>query len=48
MGGERLVRASAAIVGTICILIAFWAWRGLEETHGKDFDYIEPISADGR
>jgi MFS transporter, putative metabolite:H+ symporter len=34
---------SAAIVGTICMLIAFWAWSGLEETHGKDLDYIEPI-----
>ena len=34
---------SAAIVGTICILIALWALRGLAETHGKDLDYIEPI-----
>ena len=34
---------SAAIVGTICILIALWALRGLDETHGKDLDYIEPI-----
>ena len=34
---------SAAIVGAICMLIAFWAWSGLEETHGKELDYIEPI-----
>jgi len=34
---------SAAIVGTVCILIALWALRGLDETHGKDLDYIEPI-----
>ena len=37
------VVSSAAIVGTICILIALWALRGLDETHGKDLDYIEPI-----
>ena len=34
---------SAAIVGTICILIALWALRGLDETYGKELDYIEPI-----
>ena len=34
---------SAAIVGTACILIALWALRGLDETHGKDLDYIEPV-----
>jgi MFS family permease len=34
---------SAAIVGTACLLIAFWAWSGLEETHGKDLDYLEPF-----
>lgn len=34
---------SAAIVGTICILTALWALRGLDETHGKELDYIEPI-----
>jgi MFS family permease len=44
MGGGPLGSvASAAIVGTVCMLIAFWAWSGLEETHGKDLDYIEPI-----
>jgi MFS family permease len=34
---------SAAVVGTACILIALWALRGLDETHGKDLDYIEPV-----
>lgn len=43
MGGGPLGSvASAAIVGTLCMMIAFWAWSGLEETHGKDLDYIEP------
>ncbi len=37
------VVTSAAIVGTVCILIALWALRGLDETHGKDLDYIEPM-----
>jgi MFS transporter, putative metabolite:H+ symporter len=37
------VVTSAAIVGTACILIALWALRGLDETHGKDLDYIEPV-----
>ncbi len=32
---------SAALVGAACLLIAFWAWSGLEETHGKDLDYLE-------
>jgi MFS transporter, putative metabolite:H+ symporter len=35
--------ASAAIVGAACMAVAFWAWSGLEETQGKDLDYIEPI-----
>ncbi len=34
--------ASAAIMAFACILIAFWATWGLEETHGKELDYIEP------
>jgi putative MFS transporter len=33
----------AALIGASCILIALWALRGLDETHGKDLDYIEPI-----
>ncbi len=44
IGGEPVgVVTSAAIVGTICILIALWALRGLDETYGKELDYIEPI-----
>jgi hypothetical protein len=35
--------ASAAIVGAVCLLIAFWAASGLEETYDKDLDYIETI-----
>jgi len=34
--------ASAAIVTFTCIIIALWAVRGLEETHGKNLDYLEP------
>lgn len=32
---------SAAIIGTVCILIALWALRGLEETYDKELDYLE-------
>jgi MFS transporter, putative metabolite:H+ symporter len=42
-GGTLGSVASAAMVGAVCMLIAFWAWSGLEETHDKDLDYIEPI-----
>ncbi len=34
---------SAALVGAVCIGIALWALRGLEETHGKNLDYNEPL-----
>jgi hypothetical protein len=44
IGGVQIgIVNSAAIVGTACILIALWALRGLDETHGKDLDYIEPV-----
>jgi MFS transporter, putative metabolite:H+ symporter len=33
----------ALVIGLACIFIALWALRGLEETHGKDLDYIEMI-----
>lgn len=33
---------AAALVGAFCIAVALWALHGLEETHGKDLDYIEP------
>lgn len=35
--------SSAALVGAACLGMAFWAWSGLEETHGKDLDYLEPF-----
>jgi MFS family permease len=34
---------SAAFIGTACILVALWALRRLNETHGKDLDYTEPV-----
>jgi len=34
---------AALTVGVICIGIALWALSGLEETHGKDLDYLEPL-----
>lgn len=34
---------AAALVGAVCLAIALWALSGLEETHGKDLDYYEPI-----
>ncbi len=34
---------SAALVGAVCIAIALWALHGLEETHGKELDYLEPL-----
>jgi MFS family permease len=36
------VLSSAAIVSAASILIALWAVWGMEETHGKDLDYLEP------
>jgi MFS family permease len=35
--------SGAAVVGLACILIALWALHGLQETYGKDLDYLEPI-----
>lgn len=32
---------SALLVGVLCLLIALMALRGLEETYGKDLDYVE-------
>ncbi|MBI2078734.1 MAG: MFS transporter [Euryarchaeota archaeon] len=37
---------SALVLGTVCILIALWALRGLPETFGKDLDYFEGTTAD--
>jgi MFS transporter, putative metabolite:H+ symporter len=33
---------AAAVVGAICMLAALWALQGLEETYGKNLDYLEP------
>jgi MFS family permease len=35
--------ASAAVISFACVLIALWALRGMEETHDKDLDYLEPV-----
>ncbi len=34
---------SAIVVGVICIGLAMLALWGMEETHGKDLDYEEPL-----
>lgn len=34
--------ASAAVISFGCVFIALWALRGMEETHDKDLDYLEP------
>jgi putative MFS transporter len=39
--GQFGVIPGAILVGLACIAIALWALRGLEETHGKDLDYME-------
>jgi MFS family permease len=41
--GRFGVIPGAILVGLACIGIALWALRGLEETHGKDLDYMEII-----
>jgi putative MFS transporter len=41
--GRLGIIPGAIMVGLACILIALWALRGLEETHGKDLDYMEII-----
>jgi MFS family permease len=41
--GRLGVIPGAILVGLACIAIALWALRGLEETHGKDLDYMELI-----
>ena len=34
---------AAAWVGAGTMVLAFWALRNLEETYGKDLDYVEPV-----
>jgi MFS family permease len=35
--------ASAAIIAFASVAVALWALRGLEETHDKELDYLEPL-----
>jgi MFS family permease len=41
--GQLGLIPGALVIGLACIVIALWALRGLEETHGKDLDYMEMI-----
>jgi len=41
--GRLGIVPGALVIGLACIVIALWALRGLEETHGKDLDYMEII-----
>ncbi|MGQ0536375.1 MAG: MFS transporter [Methanobacteriota archaeon] len=41
LGGRVGLLRSALIVGTVCTLIALVALRYLDETYGKDLDYVE-------
>ena len=34
---------SAGLIGAVTILVAFIALLQLEETYGKDLDYLEPV-----
>jgi hypothetical protein len=34
---------AAIVVGVACVGIAIWALAGLEETFGKNLDYLEPL-----
>ena len=36
------ILGAAALVSSVCLVLAFWAVLGMEETHGKDLDYLEP------
>lgn len=42
--GSLGVLGSAGVVGGITIVVALLALRGLDESFGKDLDYIEPMS----
>ncbi|HEV8361178.1 MAG TPA: MFS transporter, partial [Candidatus Thermoplasmatota archaeon] len=41
LGREVGLVRSALIVGVACTLIALVSLRGIEETYGKDLDYLE-------
>jgi MFS family permease len=38
---------AALLVGTLTVLIAYWALWNLEETYGKDLDYVESSGGTG-
>jgi len=40
--GPLGIQGSGLLVGIVTLAIAFLALRGLEETYGKDLDYIDP------
>jgi len=35
------IRTSGMVIGAVTLALAFLALRGLEETYGKDLDYVE-------
>ncbi|MCB2409336.1 MFS transporter [Hymenobacter lucidus] len=42
VGGQPLgIIGSAAIIGVVSLLVAFWAVSSLPESYGKDLDYLE-------
>jgi hypothetical protein len=38
---ELGIRGSAMVVGTVALAVAYASLRGLEESYGKDLDYLE-------
>jgi MFS family permease len=39
-GGQRLI-ASGAVLGGVCVALALWALRGLDETYSRDLNFAE-------
>jgi hypothetical protein len=37
----RGIIVSAGLVGALCVGVAFWALFSIEETYGKDLDFVE-------
>jgi hypothetical protein len=38
---------AALVVGTLTVVIAYWALSQLDETYGKDLDYVETSGGTG-
>jgi predicted membrane-bound spermidine synthase len=38
---------AALLVGSLTVFVAFWALWNLEETYGKDLDYVESSGGTG-